>query len=64
MALVSEDELGERLRAELMQAEEDFCQAMTTESRQQTLERFEYALDRYTFLLMSRRESRLAVNEG
>jgi hypothetical protein len=64
MALVSDDELGERLRTELMQAEEEFCQAMTTESMQLTLERFEHALDRYINLLMSRRESKLAVNEG
>ena len=56
MALVPVDELSERLRAELMQAEERFCQAMTTESKQQTLERFENALNRYTDLLMSRRK--------
>jgi len=61
MALVREDELGERLRAELMQAEEEFCKAMTTESKQVTLERFEHALDRYTDLLMSRSKSKLAV---
>ena len=44
--------LVERLRAELMEAEEEFRQATTPDSKTVALERFSTALDRYSRLVL------------
>jgi len=64
MARVSEEALVKQFRTELMKAEEEFREAMTAESKQQTFDRYEQALDQYSDLLMSRRRSKSVANEG
>ena len=52
------DLLVHRLRAELLKAEEEFRLATTVESKIQSRDRYEHALDQYSELVLSHGKSK------
>jgi hypothetical protein len=55
--------LVEQLRNELTKAEEKFREATTPESKQEALDRFEQALDRYSRLILRQPTGRSGAEE-
>jgi hypothetical protein len=49
------DLLVDRLRSELMKAEEELCRARTAEDQQRTRDRYEEALHQYSDLILRER---------